>query len=113
MARRSRVSRDPILIEVLAEIGAGRIREAMVEDPKGMVAGYCQGGRVTVNPVFDVVDTLIHELLHRLRPEWKERSVLARTRQLMHALSDKEIARIYELYQRIKTTRKKPIAWED
>jgi hypothetical protein len=105
--------RDPILIEVIAALGAGGIREAFIEAHDAKVAGYCEGGRVTVNPIFDTVDTLIHELLHRLRPRWTERGVATRTRRLMNTLSDREVARIYELYQGIKTTRKKPIPWED
>lgn len=95
--------RDPLLIEVLASIGEGRISEDLIRDAKGgfVVMGLEQGGHVTINPAASVVEILIHELVHRLRPAWSERTVKGRAVRLRRLLSDAEIDRLYEVYQRV------------
>lgn len=95
--------RDPLLVEVLAALGSGRISEDYVRSTThpDVVNGLEQGGHVTINPAPLVVETLIHELLHRLRPTWAERTVQGRAVRLRRLLSDKEIERVYEVYQQV------------
>ena len=93
-------TRDPLLLEVAAAIGAGNLRIAHIPSTRReYIHGLCDQhtGHVTINPATGTVDTAIHEMLHRLRPHWTERGVRRRTRQLMKRLSDAEVEKLYEL----------------
>jgi hypothetical protein len=92
------VPRDPLLIEVIAAIGAGRIDLGPIHDDDSFVDGYAEpNGRVRINPAPAVVETALHEMLHRMRPKWSERSVRAKATRLIRALSDPEIDRLYDV----------------
>jgi hypothetical protein len=64
--RRKNKGRDPILVAVLAEVGAGGITEGWISHRTHYIKGMCQfpGGGITINPAYDVVETLIHEIVH-------------------------------------------------
>ena len=103
---------DPLLLEIAAAIGAGRISIADIEAGEGeFVSGLTfPDGRIVVNPKPDMVDTLIHELCHRLRPSWSERQVRRKTAELMSGLSHAEVDRLYMLMMAaatVKRTRKR------
>lgn len=90
--------RDPLLLEIAAAVGAGRIRFRTLVSEDVFVHGMTEdNGRITINPAPEIVDTLVHECLHRLRPKWSERAVKARTTRLMRQLSDAEIEKLFEL----------------
>jgi hypothetical protein len=93
--------RPLLLLRVLAELGAGQIREAFIPSEKHFfVDGETEGRAITINPVPEVVDTIIHELLHRLYPRWSERYIKNRTSYLMKRMTDEEVQLLYEEYQR-------------
>ena len=48
----------------------------------------------------EVVDTIIHELLHRLYPHGSERYIKNRTSYLMKRMTDEEVQLLYDEYQR-------------
>ncbi len=98
--------RDPLMVRVWAELGAGRITEAFIRDGKDFTDGFCVGGHITVNPVHQTVDTIIHELLHRLNPEWSERYVRRTTSYLRRRMTDDETLAFYQEYQRRAKKRK-------
>lgn len=93
-----RDKRDPLMVRVWAELGAGRITEAFIRDGKAFTDGYCIGGHITVNPVHQTVDTVIHELLHRLNPEWSEAYVRRTTSYLRNRMTDEETVAFYDEY---------------
>lgn len=95
--------RDPLLIEVLAELGAGRISEDYIraENRHDKIHGLTEGQHITINPMHDVVDTVVHECLHRARPEMSELAVRRRTAKFMRQLTDAEIQAVYDVYQRV------------
>lgn len=98
MAKKSRViPRDPLLLEVAAAIGAGGISIGPIYDKGQFVHGQIEGSKIVINPTIETVDTLLHECLHRLRPQWSERAVRSRTTRIMRSLSYPEIDRIYQL----------------
>jgi hypothetical protein len=113
MSRRRSVKRDPLLLEVVAWVAAkGRITEGWKcdpDDPKGLwLQGMACGSTVHVNPVPDTLDTLIHEVLHVIRPEFKELGVRRRTSQLMKQMSDREVLALWAIYQdRLKREKKR------
>ena len=91
-------ARDPLLLEIAAAVGAGRIRIGTIASEGVFVHGVTEpDGQITINPAVDVVDTLLHEACHRLRPAWSERAVKARTTRMMRQLSDAEIEKLFEL----------------
>jgi hypothetical protein len=98
--KRKAAPRDPLLIELIAAIGAGRIEFGPIHKKGQYVYGFCDDGNdnaIRINPACHVVDTVLHECLHRMRPAWSERSVLAKTKRIMSQLDDAEIDRIYQV----------------
>ena len=91
--------RDPLLLEIAAAIGAGNIEIGPIHSDREFVHGvaYTKTGRIRVNPAIDVVDSLLHECIHRLRHDWKERAVRAKVTQLMRQMSMQEVDRLYEI----------------
>jgi len=107
MSRKKQKPRDPMLIEVVAAIGAGRIEIGPIHADDEFVSGLCEGARVKINPAIDVCDSTVHECLHRLRPDWSERAVRSKTTTLMRSLSNAEVDKIYSLVMSVGVTRRK------
>lgn len=97
--RRKPPARDPILLEVAAAIGAGRITIGQIDmgDEEHVHGITWSDGGIVINPTVETVDTAIHECLHRLRPTWTERTVRTRTRKLMGQLSNKDVECLFTL----------------
>lgn len=90
-----------LLVRVLTEIGSGRITEVYMQHDKYFVDGESEGQAIRINPAPSVVDTLIHEVLHRLEPQWKEAYVRRTTSWLLRRMSDEQVEELYTQYQRI------------
>lgn len=107
-----------MLLECMEAIGRGRLSERYVTGTRTeYVSGYIEqstDGRdhVWINPAPEVVRALLHEMVHRVRPRWKERTVRRVTTALMRRLTDAEVQRIYEVYERrrrkVRTRRPRP-----
>ena len=110
-----RTARDFALIgRVWAELGAGQITEAFISDGRSLTDGYFNGsGHITINPAHQTIDTLIHEILHRLHPDWSETYVRRTTTYLRRRMSDEEVQAMYSEFQKRKRTRKRPRRIED
>jgi hypothetical protein len=92
---------EKLWLSLWAELGAAPITEAFLSSDDTYVEGLCgTDGSVTVNPAHNTVDTVIHELLHRMYPERSERSVRRTTSMLRKTLSDSEVQLFYEEYKR-------------
>lgn len=102
-----RVAADPVLqAEVWNELLDGRdIVEAYVVDPKHLLDGMCQGRMVYINPAPSVVETAIHELVHRVRPRWCERRVMRESRRILVQLGDRGVRRWYRQYRHVARQR--------
>lgn len=104
---------DPLLLEIVAWIAArGRITEGWMtdaEDPRRVwLYGLAAPGHIRVNPVPSTLDTVIHEVLHVVRPGFTELGVRRKTKALMRQLSDQEIETLWGIYQeRLKRDRKR------
>lgn len=96
----------PTLDTIYSEMLNGPIEERpLVEHrPKrGAIRGYCSSrGVVTVNPIPDILDTLVHELLHRRYPRWTETTVRRETTRFMHRLTPEDMRGLYDFYERHK-----------
>jgi hypothetical protein len=112
------VKRQPrdfaLLGRVWAEIGAGRITEAFIRDGRNLTDGYFNGsGHITINPAHQTIDTVIHEILHRLHPQWPESYVRRTTTYLRRRMTDEEVQAMYSEFQRRSRKRKRPMRIED
>ena len=102
-------SQTPLLIKLMSLLGETNISEQYIEKDgrtakqSGVdVYGYWDEGTnsLVVNPVPHIVDTLIHELLHKLHPDYSEQTVRSMTGKLMKQLSDAELQAIYDMYKK-------------
>jgi hypothetical protein len=102
--------------EVWSELKAGRdIKEAYVNGDKEKldIYGLCDGQIVYINPAHVLVETSIHELIHRVRPRWGERRVRSETKRIVKTFKDADVLRWYRQYERVKAVSRKPIDPED
>lgn len=101
---------DPILLEIAAAIGAGRISIRSVQEDAWICHGVTlDGGDISINPIPSLVDTAVHECLHRLHPTWSERTVQARTTKLMRRMSNAELDTLYVLLMASAKVKKRPL----
>lgn len=84
------------------EIDRGRIFECSLRDPKWRLDGLQDGENIYIDPRPAIIETLCHELLHRMRPRWSERRVTQESRRLLSRMSEQDLAAWWRRYQRIK-----------
>jgi hypothetical protein len=104
--------RDPkpaLLVRVLTEIGRGKITEGFIHDKGYFTHGETDGKHIWINPAVAVVDTVIHEALHRLEPGWHEHYVRRTTTFLLRRMSEAQIQQLYETYQQIAKRKRKRV----
>ncbi len=103
------------LADMQQELEKGRITEGDLRDPHFHLDGYFDGGsqRVYVNPRPSVVETVIHELIHRRWPTWSEARVDKEAKRLVATMSPKQVATFYTRYQTLARKRKRPKTVED
>lgn len=108
------MNRRASLEEVWEEFTKGSITEASLRDPLMHLDGLCDHGtgRVYVNPQPSIVETLLHELIHRRWPRWGERRVDAEAKRLLCGMSDAEVSKWYRAFQRTARKRKTPMMIE-
>ena len=95
-------------LRVVAELGAAEIIERYIQATDLHVDGLCEGGKITVAPMHQTVDTVIHELLHQLYPDRTERSIRRTTTLLRRVITDDEVQSFYDEYNRRKTRNRTP-----
>ena len=90
--------REPLLVRLLARLGEVDFEEAYIPRDKGrdIYGMWHPEGRITINPVPHVVQTILHELLHEHAQTYKERAVDSVVGKLYNQLTEGEIAAIYE-----------------
>lgn len=98
----------PLLLRVCAELGAGRISEAFIHDPGFQTDGLTDEAsqHITINPQHQTVDTVIHEILHRLYPAWSEVYVRRTTSWLRNRMTEQDVQTVYAEYQKRVKKRK-------
>lgn len=101
-----------LISEITDELGKGLIFEApIVGSRTDHIEGLCnwESGEVTVNPSVSVVDTLVHELLHRRFPKWSEERVRMETWRVMSKLSPGDVQAWYRKYKRMAKRKRGPV----
>jgi hypothetical protein len=110
-----RTARDMALIgRVFAEVGSGRITQAFIKDGRNLTDGFYNGnGHIYINEDHQTADTVIHEVLHRMHPQWTENYVRRTTSYLRRRMSDEEIIALVGEYRKRAKKRKRPVTIED
>lgn len=101
---------DALWLEVVAGLGAGGIEARRIDDaddPDAVTYGLCEGnGTVTIDEPAHIVETLIHELVHRHRKGWSERKVRQAEQRLFARLSRADIDTLHGIYLGVVRRRK-------
>jgi hypothetical protein len=94
--------KSPLLLKVMVLIGKLEFHESWIApNHTHYTDGSCdENNLITVNPIPSVVDTIIHECLHALYPDYSERAVLSLTGKLMKQLTSEDMQTIYGEYRR-------------
>lgn len=92
----SQASNVRLLEDAVAAISTTRIVDHQIVNPERFVFGnYDVGaGLVTLNVPLLRVLVALHELAHVVRPTWNERTVRARSSQLLQMLTDDGVATV-------------------
>jgi hypothetical protein len=107
---RRKNGRPPLMVRVWAAMGSAGIIEdvTLKSDIKGERLEGLQAGRhIWVNPIWSTADTVIHELLHLMHPEWSETYVRRTTTFLLRRMTDAEVQTFYDEYQQRAKRRKR------
>src|SRR5690349_15149429 len=88
------------------ELQKGRIFECSVRSDEAQVYGLHDDGNIFIDPRPSILDTLVHELLHRRYPELSERAVRRRTARLVRRMDESTKNRWYAAYNRLKRKRR-------
>jgi hypothetical protein len=102
----------PDLEDLLDEMARGRIYECSLRDPQFRLDGLQSGEAIYIDPRPAILETLIHELTHRLKPRWSERRVTQESRRVLSKMSDEDIARWWTRYRKI-VKKARPVEVED
>lgn len=92
----------PLLIKLLSLLGETDITEEYVKREGGRdIYGFvAPNGSITINPVPHIVDTLLHELMHKLHPEYSEKAVRSVVGKLTKHMTSEDMEAVYEMYLR-------------
>lgn len=90
------------LDELRAELDRGRIFECSLRDRRFVIDGLQDGENIYIDPRPAILETLIHELLHRRYPRLGERRVLAESRRLLLRMTEQQKAQWWRAYLRVR-----------
>lgn len=102
---------DALMGTVHDELRKGRVFEAHLVAGEGeCLDGVVDGdGAIYIDPGPQIVETVIHEALHRAYPRWGEKRICKTSHLLVMAMSDEERRAWYRRWQRHAKRLKKPV----
>jgi hypothetical protein len=92
----------PNLDDLMDELRRGKIWECSLMEQGFQVEGLISGENIYIDPRPSVLDSVLHELIHRRYPRLGERTVTKTARKLMLSMSEAEKARWWRAYRRIR-----------
>ena len=109
------MSPDKRLADLADELSKGGIIEAPLKSSDEHIEGWCVHAtkQIFIDPRVSIVETLLHELIHRRWPNLTEASVRGIERHLMANLTTDDVSRWYRLYNKAKRTRRRTVKVED
>ena len=102
----------PDLDDLLEELNRGKIYECTLRDPMWRLDGLQHGEVIYIDPRPAILETLVHELLHRRKPRWCERRVTREARTILSKMCDAELANWWKRYNQVKR-KSRPVDVED
>jgi hypothetical protein len=90
------------LDDLLDELARGRIFECSLRDPNWHLDGLQLGENIYIDPRPAVLETVIHELLHRRFQRWGERKVTRTARKLVAGMTESQKAHWWRAYAKVK-----------
>jgi len=96
------------LDDLFAELKKGRIYECALRDTeqKHQVQGLQSGKDIWIDPRCAVLEIVVHEVLHRVKPSWKESTVTMRARNFVVDMDEQTKSTWWRAYNRIKIKRR-------
>lgn len=96
------------LDDLFVELKKGRIYECALRDDtqNHQVQGAQSGDDIWIDPRCAVLEIVVHEVLHRAKPLWKEKTVTRRARSLVVDMDEQTKRTWWRAYTRIKIPRK-------
>jgi hypothetical protein len=95
----------PLLRKVFATLAAVPIRERYLgpdrgEPKEGMwTYGQLEGRTILINPAVCIADTLVHEALHAVNPDYSENQVRKLAAELVRGMTHDEMRTMWEMYR--------------
>ena len=89
------------LEELMDELSRGRIYECSLRSESWQHDGLLSGEQIYIDPRPQVLEAVLHELLHRRKPRLTERSVTKAARDLVTAMDEGTKQRWWKAYKRI------------
>lgn len=102
----------PALDDLFDELNRGKVFECALRDPKWHLDGLQSDGAVYIDPRTSILETLIHELMHRRHPRMREMAVTREARRLLAGMDETTKRRWWAAYCRVKKPRR-PVDVED
>jgi len=96
----------PDLNDLFDELQRGQVYECALRDPKWHLDGLQSDGAVYIDPRTSILETLIHELMHRRHPRMREMAVTREARRLLGGMDEATKRRWWTSYCRIKKRRR-------
>ena len=95
-----------LLDDLEDEMRRGRIYERALRSDKWQLDGLQDGENIYIDPRPAILETLLHELIHRRRPRLGERRVTVLARNLAVKMDEQTKSRWWRNYQRTKRKRR-------
>ena len=92
----------PSIIDLFDELKRGRIYECRLRDPKWILDGLQDGDNIYIDPRPAILETLIHELIHRRHPRFSEKKVTTEARRLLLKMSEADKATWWRRYIKVR-----------
>ena len=102
----------PDLEDLYDELQRGQIYECTLRNSAWRLDGLQHGQAIYIDPRPAILETLVHELLHRRKPRWSERRVTREARLMLSRMDEAEIATWWRRYRKVRKIAR-PVDAED
>lgn len=100
------VTRDALLELLLDEMNRGQVYECSIRSNKWQVFGLQEGSNIYIDPRPALVETVLHETLHRLKPRWGERTVTRVAHRLTMVMTEEQKWQWWRAYRKVRKVRR-------
>lgn len=95
-----------LLDDLLDESNRGKVYECSLRDKRWHLDGLQSGDAIYIDPRPAILETFLHELLHRRKPRWGERAVTRQARRLVGRMDEATKAKWWARYCRVRRKRR-------